>query len=329
MAKARETYTYSQLKEEVETLAGVLQEMDVEKGDAIVIYSGCTSGLFLLLVSLTTPTVPMIPQGLIAMLASARLGAIHVVVFGGFGAHALAQRIDGCSPKVILTVSCGLEGPSKVIDYQPLVRGALERCQTEPSGVLVRQTPQYRWPGDVDKSRGELDWEAAISDTKKRGLKAECVPVRSEDSLYIIYTLGTTGTPKGVLRQNGGHAVALLLSLRATAAVRGPGDVTLGVSDIGWVTGYSFVLYGPTIAGAACVLCEGKPIGTPDAEIVWRLVQEYKVNTIFTAPNALRAIRRADENLNLLKKVGENGGLRSLRALWLTGERSQPDVIST
>ncbi len=269
----------------------------------------------------------MIPQALISSLAVARLGAIHAVVFGGFGANALAQRIDSAAPKVMLTASCGLESVEKKVDYQPMVRNALKLSKVKPTKVLIWNRPQLPWPGGMDESSGEIDWEKAVDDAKAKGMKADCVPVRSEDGLYIIYTSGTTGAPKGVLRQNGGHAVGVKLSTRATGGIRGPGDVVLGVSDIGWVTGHSFVLYGPLLNGAATVLYEGKPIGTPDAGIIWRLVQEYNVNTIFTAPTALRAIRRADPELKLLKEVGEAGGLRSLRSLWLTGERSQPGVI--
>lgn len=271
----------------------------------------------------------MIPQALISSLAAARLGAIHAVVFGGFGANALAQRIDSANPKVILTSSCGLEGAEKKIDYQPMVRGALKMAKAKPKAVLVWQRPQLKWQGGIEADRGEIDWERAVTEAKKKGVRADCTPVKSEDGLYIIYTSGTTGTPKGVLRQNGGHAVGVLLSCRATGCLRGPGDVALGISDIGWVTGHSFVLYGPLLNGAATVLYEGKPVGTPDSGIVWRLVQEYKVNTIFTAPTALRAIRRVDPDLDLMKKVGEQGGLKSLRSLWLTGERSQPGIIET
>ena len=312
VAQKKQVFTYSQLKTEVETLAGVLRDLGVEKGDSVVIY------------------IPMIPQALIAALATARLGAVHAIVFGGFGANALAQRIDSAMPKVILTSSCGLESTTKTIDYQAPVRNALKMCKAaKPSTVLVYNRSQHPWPGGIDSSRGEIDWEAAVSEAKKNGTKANCVPVKSEDSLYICYTSGTTGAPKGVLRQNGGHAVGVLLSGRASACCRGPGDVVLGVSDIGWVTGHTFVLYAPLLAGAATVVYEGKPIGTPDAGIVWRLVQEYKVTTIFTAPTALRAIRRVDPDLELLHKVGKEGGLKSLRALWLTGERSQPGIIET
>ena len=165
------------------------------------------------------------------MLASARLGAIHAVVFGGFGANALAQRIDDCDPRVILTASCGLEGLSKKIDYQPLVRGALKLCEAKPAKVLVWQRPQLQWPGGIDESKGEVDWAETVAQAAKDGVQAECVPVRSDDSLYIIYTSGTTSKPKGVLRQNGGHAVQLMLALRSTAGLRGPRDVSLGKLD--------------------------------------------------------------------------------------------------
>ena len=203
-------------------------------------------------------------------------------------------------------------------------------CKTaKPNAVLVWNRPQHQWSGGMDKSRNEIDWESAVKEAKSKGTKADCVPCKSEDGLYIIYTSGTTGAPKGVLRQNGGHAVGVHLSGRASACVRGPGDVVLGASDIGWVTGHTYVLYAPMLAGASTVLYEGKPVGTPDAGILFRLVKEYKVTTLFTAPTALRAIRRADPDLELMHKVGKEGGLKSLRALWLTGERSQPGVIET
>ncbi|KAK3695986.1 hypothetical protein LTR37_018204 [Vermiconidia calcicola] len=311
VANGKEVYSYQRLLEEVEALAGVLRNLGVRKGDTVVIY------------------IPMISQALIASLAAARLGAIHAVVFGGFGANALAQRIDSANPKVMLTTSCGLESATKIVDYQPMVRGALKMSKAKPNAVLVWNRPQHQWPSGVDKASGEIDWDTAVAEAKKNGVKAECARVRSEDGLYIIYTSGTTGAPKGVLRQNGGHAVGVLLSTRETAAIQGPGDVVLGVSDIGWVTGHTYVLYGPLLAGATTLLHEGKPVGTPDAGIIWRLVQQYKVNTIFAAPTALRAIRRADPSLELLHKVGQEGGLKGLRSLWLTGERSQPGIVQT
>lgn len=286
----------------------------------------------------------MIPAAVIAMLACARLGAIHAVVFGGFGPNALAQRIDQSEAKVLLTASCGLEGATKKIAYQPLVRGALELSERKPQKVLIWQRDELRW--ELDEAKGEVVWESAVKKARRDGVKAECVDVKSEEALYVIYTSGTTGAPKGVVRESefhrldrcaqadlmfkdGGHAVALSNSIRHTAGLRGPGDVSLAMSDIGWVTGHSYLCYGPLLVGSAVVLYEGKPIGTPDAGILWRLIEEYRINAIFTAPTALRAIRRDDPELKLLKAVGERGGLRSLRTLWLTGERSQPALTST
>jgi propionyl-CoA synthetase len=215
VAGIKETYTYSRLLDEVQALASVLKSKGVGRGDTVVIY------------------IPMIPQALIACLAAARIGAIHAVVFGGFGANALAQRIDSAQPKVLFTSSCGLESTTKIVDYQPFVRGALSKAKVKVDTVLVWDREKHRWPGGIDAGRGEVDWRGAVEEAKRRGKKVECVSLRSNEGLYIIYTSGTTGAPKGVLRQNGGHAVGVLLSARASAAIRGPGDVVLGVSDIG------------------------------------------------------------------------------------------------
>lgn len=309
VSRTKKCYTYKELLEEVESLAAVLTELGVKKGDVVLIY------------------MPMIPAALFGMLAAGRIGAIHAVVFGGFSPPALAQRIDGSSPKVILTASCGIEGTKGPLPYQPLVLEALEKSTHKPSNVLVFQRPQSPW-APIQEQKGERDWQALVQDVKKRGVKADCVPIKSNDGLYIIYTSGTTGLPKGVLREAGGHAVGLHLSIKYLFGVYGPGDVMFAASDVGWVVGHSYILYAPLLAGAATVLFEGKPIGTPNAGTFWRIVEEYKVNALFTAPTALRAIRRDDNENSFFKEVGQRGGLKSLRSIFLAGERSEPSIVS-
>ncbi|QIW95918.1 hypothetical protein AMS68_001436 [Peltaster fructicola] len=306
---SKERISYAQLAEEVAILAGVLRDEGVQKGDVVLIY------------------MPMIPAALIGMLASARLGAIHAVVFGGFSATSLAQRIEASCPKVILTASCGIEGAKGPLPYQPMVRGAIEQSPHKPEKVLVWQRDQHRW-NDVKKLDGERNWQKLVSSARNRGVRAENVPVKSNDGLYIIYTSGTTGLPKGVVREAGGHAVGLNLSVRYMFGIRGPGDVMFTASDIGWVVGHSFIVYAPLLAGATTVLFEGKPIGTPNAGTFWRILEEYKVNSFFTAPTALRAIRKEDPDSRFFKERGERGGLKHLRALYLAGERSEPAIIT-
>lgn len=306
---SKEKYTYAAMLEEVETLAGVLREEGVKKGDVVLIY------------------MPMIPPAIFGMLAAARLGAMHAVVFGGFAANSLAQRIEDAKPKLILTASCGIEGAKGPLDYRPFVEGAIEHSSWKPSKTLIWQRDVKRWD-PVRKDAGQRNWQRLVKSARNRGVKAEAVPVKSTDGLYIIYTSGTTGLPKGVLREAGGHAVGLNLSIKYLFDVKGPGDVIFTGSDIGWVVGHSYIVYAPLLAGATTVLYEGKPIGTPDAGAFWRLVDEYKVTTLFTAPTALRAIRKEDPDDKVFKQYGDKGQLRHLRGLFLAGERSEPAIIT-
>lgn len=271
--------------------------------------------------------VPMIPAALIGIFAINRLGAIHSIVFGGFAPNALAQRIDACKPVTILTASCGIEGNKPPTAYRPLVEEAVSISTHKPQRTLIWQRDQLRWDS-VNRSAGQAGWQKVVKSAKARGIKADCVPVKSNDPVYIIHTSGTTGAPKGVLRDAGGYAVGLQLSISYLFDIHGPGDVIFTASDIGWVVGHSYIIYAPLLAGAATVLYEGKPVGTPDASALWRVIEEYKVNTLFTAPTALRAIRRDDPENKFISQVGKRGGLRSLKALFLAGERSEPTLIS-
>ncbi|GLI81661.1 hypothetical protein PoHVEF18_010047 [Penicillium ochrochloron] len=295
-----EKWSYSRLLDEVEVLAGVLREEGVRKGDVVVIY------------------MPMIPAALIAALAITRLGAIHAAVFGGFAAQSLAQRIEAARPRAIMTASCGIEGSKGPIDYRPLVEGAVRASSFKPEKVIVWQRDQLRW-NNPDKLGGQRNWQRLVKSARMRGVRAGPVPVKSTD--------GTTGLPKGVLREAGGHAVGLDLSIRMLFNINGPGDVMFCASDIGWVVGHSYILYAPLLVGATTVLFEGKPVGTPDAATFWRIVEKHKVNTLFTAPTAMRAIHKDDPGDKLFEEVGSRGGLKSLRALFLAGERSEPSIV--
>lgn len=299
--------SYAELAEEVATLAGILREEGVKKGDVVLIY------------------MPMIPAALIGILATVRLGAVHAVVFGGFSASSLAQRIEASKPKVILTASCGVEGAKGVLPYRPLVRGALEQSKHKPSKTIIWQRDISRWD-PVEKEQGERNWQRLVKSAKNRGLTADNVAVKSNDTLYIIYTSGTTGAPKGVLREAGGHAVGLNMTMKYLFGISA-GDIMFCASDIGWVVGHSYILYAPLLAGATTVLFEGKPIGTPDAGTFWRIIEENRVNVLFTAPTALRAIRREDPKNEFFTSRGKNGGLKNLRALFLAGERSEPSIV--
>lgn len=297
------------MMEEVEVLAGVLREEGVKKGDVVLIY------------------MPMIPASMFALMAIARLGAIHAVVFGGFSSPALAQRIESSEARVVMTASCGIEGAKGPMGYQKLIEGALEKSRFKPDRVLVWQREQLRWD-HINRERGERDWQRLVKSARNRGVRADPVPIKSNEGLYIIYTSGTTGTPKGVVRNAGGHAVGLNFTAKYLFGLHGPGDVMFCASDIGWVVGHSYIVYAPLLAGATTVLFEGKPIGTPDAGTFWRVIEEHKVTTMFTAPTALRAIRKEDGQNSFFEKAGSRGGLKRLRALFLAGERSEPSIVS-
>ncbi|KAI1344751.1 AMP-binding enzyme [Xylariaceae sp. FL0016] len=308
VTKTKQTITYAQLLDEVEVTAGALRE-EVKRGDVVLLY------------------MPMIPAALIGILAINRLGAIHAVVFGGFAAASLAQRIEACRPVAILTASCGIDGNKPPLAYKPFVTEAINISSHKPSRVIVWQRDQLRWDS-LNKTAGQRNWYKLVRSCRARGVKAECVPVGANDGIYIIYTSGTTGSPKGVVRNAGGHAVGLHLSISYLFGIKGPGDVIFTASDIGWVVGHSYIIYAPLLAGAATVLFEGKPVGTPDSSSFWRIIEEYKVSALFTAPTALRAIKRDDPENQHLKRVGERGGLKSLQAIFLAGERSEPSIVT-
>ena len=290
-------YSYREVLERVSRLAGMLRGLGVGKGDRVLLY------------------MPMVPEAVFGMLAAARIGAIHTVVFGGFASGELAQRIQHAAPKVILTASCGIE-PDRVVEYKPLLDAAIERVSNKPDHCVVLQRTQASACMDDARDR---DWQAL----EARAEPAGCLPVESKDPLYILHTSGTTGTPKGVVRDNGGHAVALKWSLPNIYGVN-PGDVFWAASDIGWVVGHSYIVYAPLFLGCTTVLYEGKPVGTPDAAAFWRVVEQHGVNTLFTAPTALRAIKREDPDAQLLARHD----LGSLRALFLAGERADPDTVA-
>ncbi|MEW1812914.1 AMP-binding protein [Pseudarthrobacter phenanthrenivorans] len=297
MLGTRQRYTYAELTDLVARFAGVLRTHGVGKGDRVVIY------------------MPMIPEAAIAMLAAARLGAVHSVVFGGFAPKELAARIRDAAPAAVVTASGGIE-PSRRIEYLPAVAAALELSGSPGLPVLVKAREGF--VSTVADHPGWLDWDTAMASAAP----VDPVDVRATDPLYILYTSGTTGTPKGVVRDNGGHAVALRWTLENIYGV-GPGDVMWTASDVGWVVGHSYIVYGPLLAGATTVMYEGKPVGTPDAGAFWRVVQDHKVNVLFTAPTALRAIRKADPEALLLQRYG----VSSLRTLFTAGERLDTDTF--
>lgn len=296
MTGTKKTYTYNELLEKVELFAGALVNQGVTKGDRVVIY------------------LPMIPEAIYAMLACARIGAIHSVVFGGFAANELAVRIDDATPKVIVTSSGGFE-PGRHVEYLPIIEKALAMTKGSVQTVIVHERAAV--PGSVKDFDEKTDvrwisWKEAIAGAKPHGP----VAVAAQDPLYILYTSGTTGNPKGIVRDNGGHAVAMNWSMKNVYNIN-PGDVMWAASDVGWVVGHSYIVYAPLIAGATTVIYEGKPIGTPDAGAFWRVVNDHKVKVLFTAPTAIRAIRRMDPNLELLAPYD----VTSLETLFLAGER--------
>ena len=295
----RRTITYAELLEEVAAFAGVLRGLGVDKGDRVIIY------------------MPMIPETVVAMLACARIGAVHSVVFGGFAAHELAVRIDDARPRVVVAASCGVE-PSRVVEYKPLVDRAVEMAEHQVGAVVVKQRPQST--AALVEGR-DIDWDVALR--AGRADPAPCVEVAATDPLYVLYTSGTTGRPKGIVRDNGGHAVAMAWSLRHVYDVH-PGQVWWAASDVGWVVGHSYIVYAPLIAGATTVLYEGKPVGTPDAGAFWRVVDEHGVQALFTAPTAIRAIKKEDPEGALVRSHDLSG----LRTLFLAGERLDPDTYS-
>ena len=290
-------FTFRQLRDEVARFAGALRTLGVTKGDRVIIY------------------MPMIPEAVVAMLACARLGAIHSVVFGGFAAHELAVRIDDARPKVLVTASCGIE-IARVLPYMPIVDKALELSKAPPERVVVVARPQQSYEL---KAGRDYDWGAMMA----VATPLDPVPVRATDPLYVLYTSGTTGKPKGVVRDNGGHAVAMKYSMKVVYDVK-PGEVYWAASDVGWVVGHSYIVYAPLIQGCATVLYEGKPVKTPDAGAFWRVIAEYGVNAFFTSPTAFRAIKKEDPEAKL--KVQYD--VSSLKKLFLAGERLDPPTYS-
>ena len=292
----KRTFTYTELRDEVAKLAGALTDLGVTKGDTVIIY------------------MPMIPEAVMSMLACARIGAIHSVVFGGFAAKELATRIDDAKPVVIMSASCGIE-PGRVVEYKPLLDAAIDIADHKPSSVMMYQRPEVE--ASMVEGR-DVDWVSAVAAASPH----DCVPVGATDPLYILYTSGTTGIPKGVVRDNGGHAVALAWSMHSLYGVN-PGDVYWAASDVGWVVGHSYIVYAPLIHGCTTVLYEGKPVGTPDPGAFWRVISEHGVNVLFTAPTAFRAIRRDDPEAVHLEPYDLSG----FRALFLAGERCDPDTL--
>ena len=288
--------TYRELRDATASLAGALRDKGITKGDRVIIY------------------MPMVSEALVAMLACTRIGAIHSVVFGGFAAHELAVRIDDATPKAIIGASCGLE-PNRTVAYKPLIDGAIAHATHKPEFTIILQRPQQT----CDLTPGfDYDWHAVQKDV----VPAECVPVAGDHPAYILYTSGTTGAPKGVVRPTAGHLVALNWTMKNIYNVN-PGEVFWAASDVGWVVGHSYICYAPLIHGNTTVVFEGKPVGTPDAGTFWRVIQDHKVRSFFTAPTAFRAIKREDPTGALIEKYD----ISSLRALYLAGERADPDTI--
>lgn len=295
VTQSKQTITYQELRDRVARFAGGLARLGVTKGDRVVIY------------------MPMVPEALVAMYACARLGAVHSVVFGGFAPHELAVRIEDAEPKVVIAASCGIE-VDKVLPYKPIVDQAISQSSFKPDACVIFQREAHR----AELNEGDYDWQALVADAPF----AECVPVKGTDPLYVLYTSGTTGKPKGVMRDTGGYAVALAYSMEAIYALN-PGDVMLTASDVGWVVGHSYIVYAPLLRGCTTIVYEGKPVRTPDAGSFWRLIEEYRVKSFFTAPTAFRAIKKEDPDAKLIN----NFDISSLEHLYVAGERLDPPTF--
>ena len=300
VTNTKQTFTYGRLLSEVQLFGAILRDFGVTKGDRVILY------------------MPMVPEAVIGMLACARIGAVHSVVFGGFAAKELATRIDDAKPKVILSASCGIEG-ARVIPYKPLLDEAIQLAKHKPSACLILQRPQCEATLTAGRDH---DWRKVWEHAVEYAKTSECVPVLATDPLYILYTSGTTGIPKGVVRDNGGHLVALKWSMQYLYGVN-PGEVWWSGSDVGWVVGHSYIVYAPLFHGCTSILFEGKPVGTPDAGTFWRVCADHGVVALFTAPTAFRAIRKEDPDAKLLKQYD----LSKFRALFLAGERADPPTI--
>ena len=292
---SQRTISYAELQDQVARLAGTMVRHGVKVGDRVIVY------------------MPMVPEALVAMLACARIGAVHSVVFGGFAANELATRIDDAKPVLILSASCGVEG-ARVIPYKPLLDRAIDEAAHKPRHTIILQRPEGR--AELIPGR-DLDWAEALT-----AHPVDCVPVEATDPLYILYTSGTTGQPKGVVRDHGGHATALLWTMRNIYGVQ-PGEVYWAASDVGWVVGHSYICYAPLLNGNTTIVYEGKPVGTPDPGAFWRVVAEHKVSVLFTAPTAFRAIKKEDPEGRFIARYD----LSSLRTLFLAGERCDPDTL--
>ena len=290
------SFTYREFRDEVAILAGALSDLGVKKGDRVIIY------------------MPMVPEAAMAMLACARIGAIHSVVFGGFAANELATRIDDAQPTVILSASCGIE-PGRIVEYKPLLDAAIDLADHKPRTVMVLQRPQAR--ATMVEGR-DVDWSERVSSASP----VDCVPVAATDPLYILYTSGTTGEPKGIVRDNGGHAVALAWSMQSLYGVE-PGETYWAASDLGWTVGHSYIVYAPLLHGCTTILYEGKPVGTPDPGAFWRVIAQHGVSVLFTAPTAFRAIKRDDPDGEFIARYD----LSKFQTLFLAGERCDPDTL--